>query len=590
MNNIRFVTDSAGLVAFDEPGLFDQDVYVSVRAFGYEAPKDTFGNRGQALRVVHGGEATLPVKRINLAERLYRVTGGGIYRDTILAGREAPIRHPVLDAKVLGQDSVLTAVYQGKIRWFWGDTNRPSYPLGNFHSPSATSLLPSRGGLDPSVGVDLTYDPGRDGFARPSAKMPGEGPTWLSALTVVPDSGKGERMFATYSKVRGSMQTYQRGFVSWDDSRNEFVKLVEFPIDAPIRPDGHAFRHSVDGVEYVYYASPMPLVRVRADARFVGDLDQYETFTPIKARQAPGRIEIDRDASGKVLYGWKKGAQSVSGSGDLGKLVDRKLLRQNESIAQLRDAVVGRLITAHFGSVNWNEYRKRWVMISVERGGSSYLGEAHSAEADTPIGPWVYARKVATHQDDDRFYSFYNPRHHPEFDKDGGRTIFFEGTYSSTFSGNSDPTPRYDYNQVMYRLDLGLNDLNLPVAVYDLGAPGSFGTGGGDHPERHGQPIAFFARDRPSPGSIPVYASPNAAGGFDLVPREGPGSPVFFALPFESQALPGPSVALREFVHDDGVRHAYSTDVDWQTPGYRRTGRVVCYVWVNPLKVTLPRN
>ena len=32
--------------------------------------------------------------------------------------------------------------------------------------------------------------------------------------------------------------------------------------------------------------------------------------------------------------------------------------------------------------------------------------------------------------------------------------IFFEGTYTTSFSGNPTPTPRYDYNQIMYRLEL----------------------------------------------------------------------------------------------------------------------------------------
>ena len=32
--------------------------------------------------------------------------------------------------------------------------------------------------------------------------------------------------------------------------------------------------------------------------------------------------------------------------------------------------------------------------------------------------------------------------------------IYFEGTYTHTFSGNEHRTPRYDYNQIMYRLDL----------------------------------------------------------------------------------------------------------------------------------------
>ena len=60
-------------------------------------------------------------------------------------------------------------------------------------------------------------------------------------------------------------------------------------------------------------------------------------------------------------------------------------------------------------------------------------------------------KTVVTH---DR-YSFYNPAHHPFFDQKGGRIIYFEGTYTAEFSGNDSPTPRYDYNQVMYRLDLG---------------------------------------------------------------------------------------------------------------------------------------
>ena len=32
--------------------------------------------------------------------------------------------------------------------------------------------------------------------------------------------------------------------------------------------------------------------------------------------------------------------------------------------------------------------------------------------------------------------------------------IYFEGTYTREFSGNPVATPRYDYNQLMYRLDL----------------------------------------------------------------------------------------------------------------------------------------
>jgi hypothetical protein len=152
VNDLRFFTDSSGVVAFQEPGLMNKTVFFHVSSHGYEFRKDSFGYRGQKLKVVAGEQATLSINRINIAERLYRVTGGGIYRDSVLVGESSPIQHPVLNGLVLGSDSVVNTVYRGKIFWFWGDTNRPSYPLGNFHVPGATSDLPADGGLDPAIG------------------------------------------------------------------------------------------------------------------------------------------------------------------------------------------------------------------------------------------------------------------------------------------------------------------------------------------------------------------------------------------------------------------------------------------------------
>src|SRR5262249_30223087 len=187
VNGLRQFTDSNGVVAFHEPGLMDKDVFFHVSSHGYEFPKDGFGFRGKSLHVVPGGSAKLELRRVNLAERLYRVTGGGIYRDSVLAGVKVPLQEPVLNAQVFGSDSVLNAVYGGKSYWFWGDTNRPAYPLGNFHVPGATSELPSRGGLDPERGIDLRYFTDQKGFARPTMQMPGKGPTWLTALVPLAD-------------------------------------------------------------------------------------------------------------------------------------------------------------------------------------------------------------------------------------------------------------------------------------------------------------------------------------------------------------------------------------------------------------------
>lgn len=89
-------------------------------------------------------------------------------------------------------------------------------------------------------------------------------------------------------------------------------------------------------------------------------------------------------------------------------------------------------------------------MIGLQSRGTSPLGEIWYAEATRPVGPWRGACKIVTHEK----YSFYNPKQHAMFDKDDGRVIFFEGTYANTFSGNESPTPRYNYNQIMYKLDV----------------------------------------------------------------------------------------------------------------------------------------
>jgi hypothetical protein len=171
------VTDSRGVVAFLEPGLMDQDVFFFVASHGYEYPADGFGMRGTTLRVRSGGAATLRIERRNIAERLYRITGEGIYRDSALVGDPVPIRQPLLNGQVVGQDSALTVRYRNKIYWFWGDTNRPSYPLGNFQMSGATAPLPGQNGLDPSVGIDLTYFvDAKTGFSRPMARCPS--PAW----------------------------------------------------------------------------------------------------------------------------------------------------------------------------------------------------------------------------------------------------------------------------------------------------------------------------------------------------------------------------------------------------------------------------
>jgi hypothetical protein len=592
VDQVVHVTDSGGVVAFREPGLMGQKVYFHVKGHGYEYPKDRSGYRGQALDVIEGGSAVLKVKRVNIAERLYRVTGEGIYRDTLLLGETPPIRAPALNARVVGSDSVASAVFGGKVHWFWGDTNRPDSPLGNFHVPGATSERPGEGGLDPEVGVDLKYYLNGQGFAKETARMPGQGPTWISGLTVLRDRAGGERMFAIYAKVvHNTLEVYERGLVEWDSRAEQFIHVSTFPREAPIYPDGHTFLRTERGVEYVYFANPYPLTRVRAEPELLADVSQYETYTPLKPEGRPNRWTLDRDAQGRVNYAWKVNTLLVGHREQQQMVREHRSLRSDEALLQLRDATTGVQVIAHGGSVYWNNFLRRWVMIAVEWMGDSTLGEVWFAEADTPVGPWVYARKVATH---DR-YSFYNPTQHPYFDKDGGRVIFFEGTYAAAFSGNDEATPRYDYNQLMYKLDLADPRLNLPVAVYRHTAPGVpdwYGTLRRDGPGRDVRSVAFFALEHPAAEAVPIYEV--ATGGVPALsvapppPTAAgrPAPPVFYALPAEAGALPPATAPLYEYLSDDGTRRLYSTDP--ALAGFRRVPRPVCNVWRNPMQVKLP--
>ena len=583
VNQIRYFTDSNGVAAFDEPALLGRKVFFSVSSHGYEYAKDGLGYRGKALDTVAGGSAKLVIRRINLARRLYRVTGAGIYRDSLITGGKAPIREPLLDGLVLGQDSVLTAVYGGKIHWFWGDTNRPDYPLGNFHVPGATSELPAHGGLDPEVGVDLKYYLDERGFARPTAAMPGEGPTWLSALVVLKDQSQHERMFAAYAKVRKMLEIYERGLVEWNPKLERFEKLFKFPDASRYSgelPDGHPFLVEEGGVSYVYFANPYPFTRVRAEPDQYLRLENYEAFTcllpGVKPTDPP---KLDRDRQGRLRYMWRKGAR-VLREDEQRKLLGAVRMGLEESLINLRDLDTGKPVRVHGSTVSWNDWAKRFMMIAVESGGSSsYLGEVWFSLADSPIGPWRHARKIVTHD----HYSFYNPRHHPMLDKDGGRLVFFEGTYTATFSGNPDPTPRYDYNQVMYSLDVSSRALALPVAIRDLrarpadpqrlsarpwaggedsGREGSGGEGSGGEARR--PPILFYAPERPGIATVPVFL------GEPALPDR---APAFYVLSIDSEYVPD-TTPLYETVDDQGAR---LLTVEPPRPGAR--GRVLGVVW-----------
>jgi len=575
VNHLRFYTDSNGTVAFREPGLMDRQIFFHVRSHGYEYPKDDFGYRGVRLRTTPGTEAVLKLKRLNIAERLYRVTGAGIYRDSRLLGRSVPIEQPLLNGMVFGSDSVVTAVYKGRLHWFWGDTNRPSYPLGNFHVPFATSLLPSLGGLDPGLGVNLTYAVGKNGFAKEAAKMPGKGPTWIDGLVVLPDKNQRPRLLAQYVKIKSPLTVYERGVVQFDDERQQFSHRATFPKDAPLYPHGHPFLHrAADGREYIYFAGGMPLVRVRASLASYLDPSQYETYTFLPAGSGS---DVQRNPDGSLKFKWR-GGQPKLDHRQVNKLIAEKRIKAGESPVHLIDIETGKPVLTQHGSVYWNDHRQRWVMVISQSFGSSMLGEIWFAEASRPEGPWVYARKIVTHDD----YSFYNPKQHPYFAKDGGSTLFFEATYTYTFSGNKHPTPLYDYNQIMYRLQLDDPWLNLPVPVYER--PGD--TGSTWSTVRHGNAAPrFFALPKPAEGTVPIGWDGKTGRLVGLVKAA---DALFHAVADPVALGMDYLLPLHEWTRANQAQTIYSHDGNPPSNGkWKRSVEPLCHVWPLPRLISL---
>jgi hypothetical protein len=437
-NGIALVTDSNGWVAFSEPGLMDTTVWFAVSSPGYEVAKDGFGYAGARFTTTPGKTGEISVRRTQIAERLYRITGQGIYRDSLLLEQPIPTVEGAINAGVLGQDSVQMVPYRERLFWLWGDTTLAKYPLGIFQVTAAWSDLPEKGGLDPAQGVRLHYltEPENPSLVRKAAPVSEPGVVWLFGLLTVPDEAGNIRLIAHYSRRQSLAEELEHGLMVFNDERQVFERFVVFDIKEKWRfPQGDAVRVTEEGKDWFYFANPFCYTRVPATLNALKDPKAYQA---LRWNQEVGE------------YQWQTDLPPTEQK-------DEKELRQKNMISlkqaryALHDVYHESEVEMHSASVFWNDYRKKWILVGHQiYGKASFLGEVWYAEANNPAGPWSKAVQIATHPN----YSFYNVRQHPFFDQKGGQVIYFEGTYTTLFSGNTSPTPRYDYNQIMYRLDL----------------------------------------------------------------------------------------------------------------------------------------
>jgi hypothetical protein len=189
-------------------------------------------------------------------------------------------------------------------------------------------------------------------------------------------------------------------------------------------------------------------------------------------------------------------------------------------------------------------------------------------------------------------YSFYNPKHHPYFDQEGGRVIYFEGTYSHTFSGSEETaTPRYDYNQILYRLDLSDVRLCLPEPIYEVrtGRDAREYVWGkrirAENKQDQIAGIAFWAvhPERVFDGLVPVYAVRTQEGRIRLSRESdgGQGTVLFYAYPPDEKRVDRTLVPLFEYRHKESNLFCYSAE-GLREAGWEKNTEPVCLVWKNP--------
>jgi len=399
----RFVSDNAGLIALDAPELMGRETWFDVLGHGYEMPKDGFGRRGVRLTPQPGKTIRIAVSRASIARRIGRITGGGLFPESQKLGAELNW----IEAGVFGSDSAQNAVHGGRLFWIWGDTVLPDYPLGIFDSSGATTSQKPLTVFEPPLRLRLDYFRAATGKPRGVARMPGEGPTWITALASLPDKTGASRLVASYMKIRNQLEIYEWGLCVWSEPKQEFERLRSVwrktdatPQPPPI-PDGHVLSWKDEhGRSWVLAGNPFPKLRFPATFESWADASTWEVLKP------------------------------------------------QESLLSAAD---GRRVKPHSGSIAWNDFRKRWVTVFMEHFGKpSVFGEIWYAEAKEPTGPWGPAVKVLSHDN----YTFYNPCLHAGFTPDGSPLLLFEGTYTGDFADHPARTPRYDYNQILYRLDL----------------------------------------------------------------------------------------------------------------------------------------
>ena len=224
---------------------------------------------------------------------------------------------------------------------------------------------------------------------------------------MLPDEKGAPHLVTAYMKTKGSLRAYEWGLLAWDDktSKLETLRVLwnqsEQTPEPPPRPEGHEF--SLEGRWRKTMGAVWRSLSRLALPRDVRGVDQ------------PRHVGSAQTAKSRCPVGGGDEITPHRGS-DRVESISRAVRFNLHAIARQTVAA-------------WRDL--------VRRGGL----------AARPLGT---GRESARHE----HYTFYNPMIHAEMTPAGSPALFFAGTYSMDFSDARQRTPRYDYNQVLYRLDL----------------------------------------------------------------------------------------------------------------------------------------
>ncbi|MDA0285012.1 MAG: hypothetical protein O3B86_16815, partial [Planctomycetota bacterium] len=301
-HNVRFVSDNAGIIAFDLPELMGTKTWFTVEGHGYSLPKDGFGYRGVRLVPRAGETLTVKVQRQLHAKRLGRITGGGLFGES----QKLALHTDWHEQGILGCDSVQNAVHNGRLFWGWGDTVLPGYPLGRFHMIGATTeLQPLKSFMPP---VRLRYDYLTDDSRTPRnvAEMPGKGPTWLSGYVSLPDKDGRTRLVASYAKIKPPLDVYEYGLCVWNEDQAVFEKIrsvwskSEQTPRPPKMPEGHpVFWQDAAQQRWLLFGDPFPALKCSAIFEDWANPTTWQQLTPqskVPVRDGEDQVQPHRGA------------------------------------------------------------------------------------------------------------------------------------------------------------------------------------------------------------------------------------------------------------------------------------------------------